>query len=53
MFPPESEISLPGLANEMQKLKVELFGNTYNKFVLLWRPKREWFKHRRILVSAI
>jgi hypothetical protein len=42
----------PDLNNEMTALNVELFSNFYRVFVLLWPPRRERFKRRRILVSS-
>jgi hypothetical protein len=38
--------------NQPVDLRVEAFHNTYNTFVLLWRPRREAFKHRRQLAEA-
>ncbi len=50
MFPPECDLSLPDLDNSPTELKVEIFTNSYNLFVLLWQPRRERFKHRRVVV---
>lgn len=50
MFPPECDLSLPDLDNTPTELKVEIFTNSYNLFVLLWQPRRERFKHRRVVV---
>lgn len=40
IFPPETEITLPDVNNEPTSLKVEVFGNSYSVFVLLWQPQR-------------
>lgn len=31
-------------------VQAEIFSNQYNLLVLLWLPRREWFKHRQVLV---
>lgn len=53
MFPPETEITLPDVNNEPTSLKVEVFGNSYNVFVLLWQPQRQLFKHRRVIAPVV
>lgn len=50
MFPPECDLSLPDLDNIPTELKGELFTNSYNLFVLLWQPRRQRYKHRRVVV---
>lgn len=40
------------LNNESATLRVEAMSNTYRTFVLVWLPRRETFKRRRVLVSA-
>lgn len=52
MFPPGCDLTLPDLDNASTTLKVEIFTNSYNLFVLLWQPRRERFKHRRVVVPA-
>jgi IrrE N-terminal-like domain len=39
------------LRNEQVDLNVELFSNSYRMFVLLWVPRTERFRHRRLLVA--
>jgi hypothetical protein len=39
------------LRNEQADLNVELFSNSYSMFVLLWVPRTERFRHRRLLVA--
>lgn len=34
------------------EIRAEAFCNQYRTFVLLWKPRREFFKRRRILVAA-
>jgi hypothetical protein len=43
---------LPDLRMELQSTNVELFSNQYRTFVLLWTPRRERLKKRRLLVSG-
>jgi hypothetical protein len=49
MFPPRTEVALPDLNGEPTPLEVEVFGNSYSVFVLLWLPQRQLFKHRRVI----
>lgn len=39
------------LRNEQVDLNVELYSNSYRMFVLLWVPRTERFRHRRLLVA--
>jgi Zn-dependent peptidase ImmA (M78 family) len=49
---PRLTISYPNLNSEPTELHVELFSNSYRIFVLLWVPRRERFKRKRILAPA-
>jgi Zn-dependent peptidase ImmA (M78 family) len=49
---PKPTMTYPNLNSEPTDLRVELFSNSYKVFVLLWPPRRERFKHKRILVSS-
>jgi hypothetical protein len=40
------------LNNEVTSLEVEAMSNSYRTFVLIWLPRRELFKRRRVLVAA-
>jgi IrrE N-terminal-like domain len=42
----------PNLNDEPTDLSVELWSNSYCVFVLLWVPRRELFKRKRIIVPA-
>jgi IrrE N-terminal-like domain len=44
--------ALPDLRMEQRSANVELFSNQYRTFVLLWTPRRETLRKRRVLVSA-
>lgn len=50
----ETEIDLPAIngQTEPRRTKAEVFSNSFNVFVLIWIPKRQWLKQRRVLVSA-
>jgi hypothetical protein len=39
------------LRSEQVDLNVELYSNSYKLFVLLWVPRREHFRHRRLLAA--
>lgn len=43
---------LPDLRNEPITLDVELYCNKYNILVLMWVPRREWFRKRVVIASA-
>jgi Zn-dependent peptidase ImmA (M78 family) len=49
---PKPTMRYPNLNNEPTELRVELFSNYYKVFVLLWMPRRELFKRKRIIVPA-
>ena len=43
---------LAGLDNRVVELNVEVWNNSYNLLVLLWKPtKRVLLRHRRILLN--
>lgn len=44
-------LRLADLSNEQTDLNVELFFNSYKMFALLWVPRTERFRHRRLLVA--
>jgi len=49
---PEGEWRYPDRDNEMTTLKVEAMTNTYRTFVLVWVPRRELLKRRRVIANA-
>jgi hypothetical protein len=48
---PRLEVAWPTLDGEPTRLLAESFSNSYRLLVLLWRPRRETLKRRRILVA--
>jgi hypothetical protein len=48
---PRLEVTWPTLDGEPTRLVVESFSNSYRLLVLLWRPRREVLKRRRVLVA--
>lgn len=40
---------LPDLRNEQVDLKVEVYSNSYKLFALLWVPRKERLRHRRLI----
>lgn len=49
---PTPTMSYPDLDGEPTQIRVELFSNSYSVFVLLWGPRRERFKRKRIIVPS-
>jgi Zn-dependent peptidase ImmA (M78 family) len=49
---PEPAMSYPNLNNEPTKLRVDLFSNSYKVFALLWVPRRQVLKRKRVIVPA-
>jgi IrrE N-terminal-like domain len=49
---PAGEWQYPDRRNEITTLNVEAMSNSYRTFVLVWLPRRELFKRRRVIVSA-
>ena len=47
--PPQGEWRYPDRRGEIVCLKVEAMSNTYCTFVLIWMPRRERFKRRRLV----
>lgn len=47
----QREFVFPNLRNEPVTLNVELYSNQYALLVLIWKPRRETFRRRRILVT--
>jgi hypothetical protein len=41
----------PDLHNDQVDLNVEMYCNSYKLFALLWVPRKERFRHRRLLVA--
>lgn len=41
----------PDMRSEQVDLNVELYSNSYRLFVLLWVPRKERFRHRRLLAA--
>jgi hypothetical protein len=42
----------PDLRNEQVDLKVEAYSNSYKLFALLWVPRKERLRHRRLIVPT-
>ena len=42
----------PDLNNEITRLEVEMWSNSYNVFVLIWVPARERLKRRRVILPS-
>lgn len=42
----------PDLRNDQVNLNVEVYSNSYKLFVLLWVPRKEHLRHRRVIVAA-
>jgi hypothetical protein len=49
---PRPTMTYPNLNNEPAELRVELFSNSYSVFVLMWVPRRERFKRKRIIMPV-
>jgi Zn-dependent peptidase ImmA (M78 family) len=49
---PRTTMIYPDVNNEPTELRVELFSNSYYVFVLMWVPRRERFKRKRVIVPA-
>jgi Zn-dependent peptidase ImmA (M78 family) len=49
---PRPTMTYPDLNNDPTELRVELFSNSYSVFVLIWVPRRERFKRKRVIVPA-
>jgi hypothetical protein len=49
---PTGEWRYPDLNNEMATLSVDAMSNSYRTFVLVWLPRREFFKRRRAIAGA-
>ena len=47
-----TDLALPNIRNELVVLHVELYSNQYELFVLIWKPHREAFRRRRVIVPA-
>lgn len=47
-----SDLAWPNLRNEAVALNTEVYSNQYELFVLLWKPRREVLRRRRILVPG-
>lgn len=50
--PPEGNWQYPDRNNEIVTLNVEAMSNTYRTFVLVWLPRRERLKRRRVIAAA-
>lgn len=50
--PPTGEWAYINRNNEPTTLKVDAMSNSYRTFVLVWQPRREHFKRRRVVASA-
>lgn len=49
---PTPTMSYPDLDGAPTQIRVELFSNSYSVFVLLWGPRRELLKRKRIIVPS-
>lgn len=49
---PKGEWTYPDRDNESCTLRVEAMSNTYRTFVLIWLPRRELLKRRRVIAQA-
>lgn len=52
LSPPCATMTYPDLNNAPTELRVELFTNTYKVFVLIWVPRRERLKRKRVIVPS-
>jgi len=50
--PPRTTFVMPDLNHTQQTANVELFWNSYRTFTLLWLPRREALKKRRVLIAT-
>lgn len=50
--PPTGEWTYIDRYNEPTTLKVDAMSNSYRTFVLVWQPRRERFKRRRVVAAA-
>jgi hypothetical protein len=50
--PLRSSLTYADLKNEQSTLQVEMWSNTYNVFVLLWLPRRERLRRRRVVAAG-
>jgi hypothetical protein len=51
--PVSSGCVLPNLRNEPTSLNVELYSNQYRLFALIWKPRRETLRRRRIIMPGV
>jgi len=49
---PAGDWTYPNRNNEITALRVDALSNSYRTFVLVWLPRREVFKRRRVIASA-
>lgn len=49
---PRPTMTYPDLNSEPTELRVELFSNSYKVFVLIWVPRRERLKRKRVIVPS-
>lgn len=50
--PPRTTFPLPNLRQETQVTNVEVFSNTYRTFALIWIPRREVLRRKRVIVAT-
>ncbi len=50
--PPRTTFPLPDLRHTRQTANVEVFWNTYRTFALLWMPRRETLRRKRVIVAT-
>jgi len=48
-----ADLLLPDVNNEPVRLNVEVYCNSYMLFVLMWQPRNERLRHRRIIVPGV
>lgn len=49
---PACDWTYPNISNEPTELHVELFSNSYSVFALIWLPRRERFRRKRLIVPS-
>lgn len=47
-----SEFSLPSVDNQLVRLHADVYSNHYRLLALIWVPRREVLRHRRIIVPS-
>jgi len=53
LTPVKTECSLASVDNTQVNLTVELYSNQYRLFALIWKPRREHLKRKRLIVPGV